>query len=126
MSEILRIAVSVATPLALLGLVAALGYFAYTRKLTHEETQLEALPPDQRATAADEYLTRYGINGKDLAPADKLTLIQDEMGKRHRRSVGYVIVAAVVFVLCFGLAVLAYVFQPSLTSVPTEKRSQGF
>ena len=68
MSEFLRIAVSVATPLALLALVVALGYLAYIRKLTHEETQLEALPPDQRATAADKYLTRYDISGKDLAP----------------------------------------------------------
>lgn len=113
MFEVLRIAASVTTPLALLGLVAALGYFAYTRRLKYEEKKLEALPPDQRAARTDEYLTRYGIDGKRLSVADKVALIKDEMEKRHRRSFGYVIVAAVVFIVCFGLAVLAYVLRSS-------------
>jgi len=115
MSEILRIAVGVATPLSLLALVATLGYFAFTRRLTLEEERLRALPPDQRAPQTDEYLTRYGIDGKDLSPSAKLSLIRDEMQSRHRRSVVYVAVASLVFVVCFAIAVFAYVSQRNPT-----------
>ncbi|MEZ6059062.1 MAG: hypothetical protein R3C19_01740 [Planctomycetaceae bacterium] len=108
MIQILQTAAGVATPLALLGLVVALCYFAYTRKLKHAESQLNALPEDQRATAIDEYLTRYGIQGKDLTRADRFQLIREEMRKRHQRSTTILIVAAAVFVMCFGLAVFAY------------------
>jgi hypothetical protein len=114
MPEILRIAVNVATPLALLGLLVALSYFAYARKFKHEEKQLANLPPDQRATAVDATLTRYGIEGKQLKVADKLRLIQSEMDQKHRRSVLYVIVAAIAFVTCFALAVVAYSKNPNV------------
>jgi hypothetical protein len=113
MSEILRIAANVGTPLALLGLVAALAYFVYTRRLKYEKEKLEALPPDERATRTDEYLTRYGIDGKNLRIEDKVALIREEMEKRHKRSFAYVIIAAVVFTVCFGLAVLAFVLRQS-------------
>jgi hypothetical protein len=109
MGEVLKVATNVATPLALLGLVAALAYFAYNRRLRHAEKQLESLPEAERARITDEYLTRYGIDGAKLRLADKLALIKDELDKRHRRSLSYVIVSAVVFVTCFGLAVFAYV-----------------
>lgn len=103
------VAVSVGTPLALLGLVAALAYFAYARQLKYQEKKLDALPPAERAARTDEYLTRYGIDGKKLAAADKLALIKDEMDKRHRRSMGFGIMAAIVFVVCFALSVAAYI-----------------
>jgi len=120
MSQILWIAVNVATPLSLLGLVAALAYFAYVRRLKYQETKLQSLPADQRATAADEYLTRYGISGQELAPADKMALIRQEMEQRHRRSFMLLVVAAIVVVLCFGLAVAAWVLNSSSSngSVP--------
>lgn len=108
MPELLKIATNVATPLALLGLVAALGYFAYARRLAHDQGRLESLPPEQRAEAADEYLTRYKIDGRDLDPADKLSLIKDEMGNRHRRLMGFMYVAAAVFVVSFVVAAIAY------------------
>jgi hypothetical protein len=109
MSQALMVAVSVGTPLALLGLVAALAYFAYARQLKYQEKKLDALPPAERAARTDEYLTRYGIDGKKLAAADKLALIKDEMDKRHRRSMGFGIMAAIVFVVCFALSVAAYI-----------------
>jgi hypothetical protein len=109
MSGILTVAVSVGTPLALLGLVVALAYFAYARQLKYQEKKLDALPPNERAARTDEYLTRYGIDGKKLPVADKLALIKDEMDKRHRRSMGFGILAAIVFVVCFALSVVAYV-----------------
>lgn len=109
MVEILKTATSVATPLAFLGLAVAFAYFAYNRRLRHNEKQLESLPEDERARITDEYLTRYGIDGKKLRLTDKLALIRDEMHKRHQRSQSYLIVSAVVFVICFGLAVFAYV-----------------
>lgn len=111
MFDALEAATRVATPLALLAFLAVLGYLAYARHLKYQEKKLEALPPDQVAIRTDEYLTRYGIDGKKLPIADKLALIKDEMDKRHRRLLGYAMLAAVVFIFCFGWAVAAYVVQ---------------
>lgn len=111
-TEILRIATGVATPLALLGLVAALGYLAYARRLRRDEATLEALPREERANAADEYLTRYGIDGRDLPAEDRLSLIKDEMQKRHQLATWYVGAAAIVFMLCFVVAVVAFMSKP--------------
>ena len=119
MGEVLKIATNVATPLALLGLVAALAFFAYNRRLKNQEKTLETLPEAERARITDEYLTRYNIDGSKLKLADKLALIRDEMHKRHQRSLSYVIVSAVVFVICFGLAVFAYVSKNSGATEPT-------
>jgi hypothetical protein len=118
MTEVLRTAVNVTTPLALLGLAAALAYFAYVRRLKHQEKQIDSLPPDQRATAIDQYLTRYGVEGRHLKSPDKLALIRTEMGQRHRRALVYVVVAAVVVVVCFALAVAAYSFHSAEAKPP--------
>ena len=107
MSEILKIAVNVTTPLSLLGLLLALAYLAYTRRLKYEEKKLEKLPLNKRATQVDEYLTRYGIDGRDLSPDAKLALIKAELESRHRRSSRYVIVATVAFVICFAIAAIS-------------------
>ena len=101
--EILRIAANVSTPIGLLGLIVALGYLAYALKIKSEKTKLQNLPPDKRAVAVDDYLTRYGIDGKQLPNADKLALIREEMGKRHRRSILYVVAATIAFVFCFAI-----------------------
>jgi hypothetical protein len=84
MLEVLPTAVSVATPLALLGFVAALAYLGYTRRQKSEIERLRLLPPEQRATAINDRLTIYGIDGGTLPPADKLGLIKDETEKRYR------------------------------------------
>jgi hypothetical protein len=109
MADFLQVAVSVGTPLSLLGLACALAYLAYARKLKSQEKQLEALPADQRAKLADDYLTRYGIDGTKLKAADKFALIKDELDKRHKRSMTFGLGAAVVFVVCFALCVVAYI-----------------
>ena len=111
MIQILQMASNVATPLAFLGLVAACIFFAYSRRLKHTEATLQSLPEDARAKALDEHLTRYGIHGKDLAPADKIALIQSEMDKRHKRSIALLYLACLVFVVCFALAVITYAFK---------------
>jgi hypothetical protein len=122
MSGVLTVAAGVATPLALLGLIAALAYFAYARRLSYQEKKLEELPADERAMRTDEYLTRYGIDGKKLKTGDKLALIRDEMEKRHRRSLGFVLIAAVVFVICFAMSVAAYVMANGREPVPAGAR----
>jgi hypothetical protein len=104
--EILRIAANVSTPIGLLGLVVAVGYLVYALRIKSEKTKLQNLPPDKRAVAVDEYLTRYGIDGKHLPNADKLALIREEMEKRHRRSILYVVAAAIAFVFCFAITVI--------------------
>lgn len=113
MAEVLRSVASVGTPLALLGLVAAFAYYAYSRRLKYEEKRLELLPADERAKRTDEYLTRYRIDGGNLRIDDKVALIREEMEKRHRRSLGYAIISAVVAVVCFGIAAAAYAFRPA-------------
>lgn len=114
MSEFLWIAVRVATPLSFLGLAAALAFLAYTKRLKFEERKLELLPSDQRGKEADEYLTRYGIKlGRDTPVAEKVALIREEMLERHARHTVYAKIAGGVAVLCFAMAVLAYVI-PSL------------
>jgi hypothetical protein len=120
MTDLLRVAVTVGTPLSLLGLVCALAYMAYARKLKFQERKLEALPADERAARTDEYLSRYGIDGKKLKAADKLALIKDELDKRHRRSMTFAMTAAVVFVLCFALCVVAYIVSNHTDPVPSK------
>lgn len=116
MSGVLRIVAGVGTPIALLGFLVALSYYAYVRRMEYEEKKLEALPPDERAARTDKYLTRYKIDGKNLRIEDKVALIREEMDKGHRRSLGYVIIAAIVFTTCFGLSALAFVIGRSHTS----------
>jgi hypothetical protein len=125
MPEILRIAVSVGTPLSLLGLLVAVVYLAYMRKLRSDETKLKSLPPDKRATQTDRYLTRYGINGRDLSPDEKLALIKDELDKRHRRSRGYVIAATIAFVICFAIAALSFSWRTETADDPNAYQSSN-
>src|ERR1044072_250420 len=106
--EILRIAVTVGTPLSLLGLLVAVIYLGYMRRLKFEETKLKNLPRGQRVIQTDQYLTRYGIDGKDLSPDDKLALIRDELDKRHTRSRVLVIAATIAFVVCFAIAAISF------------------
>jgi hypothetical protein len=112
MQEVLRIAVGVSTPLGFLGLIVALGFLAYALRIKYQENKLQALPPDQRALVADEYLTRYGIKGNDLPPAAKLALIRDELEKRHHGYFRYFIAATVAFVVCFVIAIIGPIEDP--------------
>src|SRR5262245_2673740 len=116
MKEVLAIATSVATPLALLGLVAALAFYAYQRRLRNAEKTLELLPPDQRASNIDSYLTRYGIDGKGLTREQKFQLIKDEMDRRHRQASISKVLAAAVFLVCFVVAAFAYAFHGESSS----------
>ena len=109
MTDVLRIGVAVATPLSLLGLIAALSYYFYSRHLKSEEKKLEALPLEQRARLADQRLSRYGIDGANLTRDEKTRLILEEMDKRYRFARLCTIIFAVVFVICFGLASSAFI-----------------
>ena len=71
-TDVLRLGVAVATPLSLLGLIAALSYYFYSRHLKSEEKKLEALPLEQRARLADQRLSRYGIDGANLTRDERL------------------------------------------------------
>jgi hypothetical protein len=108
-AEILRIGAAVATPLGLLGFIAALSYYFYARRLKSEEKKLEALPAEDRARATDERLSRYGIDAANLTREDKNHLILQEMEKRYRFAQLCVVVFTVAFVLCFALATAAFV-----------------
>ena len=110
MTDILRIGTSVTTPLALLGLIAALGYYFYSRHLKHEEKKLEALPPIERARVADQRLSRYGIDGSNISRNDKSRLFADEMEKQFRLARLYAFLFAIVFIICFGFALIGYIY----------------
>lgn len=118
MGEFIKIAASVTAPLSFLGLVVALGYLVYIQRLKHKEKQLENLPANTRARLVDEYLTRYGIDGKDLRPHARLALIRAELEQRHRRSLEYVRYATVAFVICFGIAAVSYLVHGSTPEDP--------
>lgn len=111
MAEVLQIVTTVGTPLALLGLIVAFVYYAYARWLKHVEKKLELLSPEDRAKAVDNYLTRYKVDAKNLTRDQKFQLIQGEMDKRYRLSRLYALVAAVVFIICFVSAALAYALR---------------
>src|SRR5262249_29294801 len=96
--------------MGLLGLIAALAYYFYARRLKYEEKKLEALPAEERARVTDERLSRYGIDAANLTREDKNRLILEEMEKRYRFARLCVVVFAVAFVLCFALASAAFVF----------------
>jgi hypothetical protein len=110
MIEVLRTGAAVATPLGLLGLVAALGYYFYSRHLRHEEKRLESLPREERARLTDGRLTRYGVDASRLTRDDKHRLILDEMDKRYRFARLCTVVFSAVFVVCFGIASAAYLY----------------
>lgn len=107
MDQVLSIASNVSTPLGLLGLLAAFGFYLYARKLKSEERLIAALPAEQRAQAVDDLLTRYGIDGTGLSPEQKYDLIRQELTERSRQKRLLTIVGAVVFVICFVVATVA-------------------
>jgi hypothetical protein len=116
MVEALRISAAVATPLGLLGLIAALSYYFYARRLRFEERRLESLPLEERARVADERLSRYGIDGSNLTREEKSRLILTEMEKRHAFARLCTLVLAVVFVICFAIASYSFVYAMQHTS----------
>jgi hypothetical protein len=95
-----------------------LAYLAYARKLKSQEQKLESLPADERAKLADDYLTRYGIDGAKLKASDKFALIKDELDKRHKRSMTFAVLGASVFVVCFAIAVVAFVISYNRVDPP--------
>jgi hypothetical protein len=113
MTDILRIGAAVTTPIGLLGLIAALGYYFYSQHLKHEEKKLEALPPAERAHIADQRLSRYGIDGSNLTRDNKNRLIFEEMEKRYKLARLYAFLLAVVFVICFGPASITFIYSVS-------------
>ena len=118
MSQVLQVAAGVATPLALLGLIAALAFYAYSRRLKHQEKSLDSLPPNERATAIDRYLSRYKLGGEDLPKADRVRLITQEMEKNYRLVRFLATLSAVVFVICFVTAVAAYAVKERSDGTP--------
>jgi len=112
MVEMLGVSGTIAAPLGLLGLAAALGYLIYCRRLKHQETVVAALPDSQRAQAVDEYLTRYNLDASNLTREQKYNLLMAEMGKRYALAQAVTLGSCGVFTLCFIVAVYAYVSQP--------------
>src|SRR4051794_32237505 len=98
MQQVLQIAVGVATPLALLGLVSALVYGAYLRRLKHREAVIGQLPEAERARAADDDLTRYGLDVRNLSAKQKIQLLSEELARRHSRARLIIVVSASVFI----------------------------
>ncbi|GEM_PF-3992851 len=123
MEKVVEIAVSVATPLALLGLLLALVFYAYLRRLRHAEKQLELLPPDKRAASVDEFLTRYNIDGGNLTREQKFELIKEEMERRYRGARIKILVAAATFAVCFGVAAVCYTIRSAGPNIRTVRVS---
>src|SRR5687767_2136932 len=104
MDKVLQIATGVGTPLALLGLMAALGFYAYSRWLKHKEKTLEQLSPEDRAKFISQDLGNYGVTLKTLSPEEQAKLVQQEMQARkeelerkHKRAMYFATVFAILF-----------------------------
>jgi hypothetical protein len=108
-TEALTIAARVATPLGLIGIAIVAVLYGYCRYLMYQERKLQSLPEEERAKSVDTWLRRLGLEIANLTRAQKFTLVQDELEKRHQRSIARIRVAAGVIVGCFGLAVFGYV-----------------
>ncbi len=111
MNEVLTVALRVATPLALLAVVAALAFYAYWRRLRREEKQLALLPAKERAASVDEFLTRYRLDAANLTRDQRFQLIQRELETRHRRAVLGMAIAGVAVMVCFVAATAAYMLR---------------
>lgn len=121
MGENLWVAGNISTSLSLAGLIAALAYYAYSRRLRSREKLAELLPPGSREKHLDDQLTRYGIDGTNLTREQKNGLISAEMDRRYRLARLYVLLGAVVFVTCFALVVIASaVGKPTPPSTPPD------
>src|SRR3954451_22253769 len=105
MSQVLQIAINVGTPLALLGLIVTLLFYARSRQLKHDERLLGLLPSDRRADQVDIWLTRYKLQVTDLPGEARERLVTTEMKNRYQLARYYTAVSAFVFVLCFLSAV---------------------
>ena len=132
MPLLLKIAASVATPIAAICFIAVIAFYAYSRWLRTERTRLrvaketiEILPPDQRAKAVDEWLTRYNLTAEGMSDEYRKDLMVREMDHRERtaerksrENQRYALIAAVVFVICFVTSVIALAVLPRGTSAP--------
>jgi hypothetical protein len=121
MFRILDIAAHVGTPLALLGLIAALVFYAYSRRLKQRVKSLELLQPADRATAVAEGLARYNIPTEKLSGPAAERLLREEMDKRYQLSRFYAAVFAVAFVVCFVAAAVAYGVANAMHRVPEDE-----
>jgi hypothetical protein len=121
MIEVLKIGAAIATPLGFLGFVAALVYYIRARQLKHKESLVEQLSQEDRAHFLDESLTRYNIDASNATREEKFQLIRDEMDKRYRLAILYTVVSAIVFIVCFALAV--YTFASTQPGNPTQRPS---
>jgi hypothetical protein len=109
MTDLLRVGATVATPLGLIGFVVAVLALLYQRQLRHQEEQLKALPPEQRAQSVDRFLSRYGLDAGNLTREQKFQLLQQELEKRFRTVQFGMVASAVTFVACVFFGVGAYV-----------------
>lgn len=110
MDQILRIATSVGTPLALIGLVSALCFYAYSRKVKRDEKQLELLPEKDRLKLLEKL---PGVTGKKISPEQQFTLLQDAAEKRYRLTRFLATISSVLFVICLITATVAYLIVNS-------------
>src|SRR5262249_37607436 len=75
MTEILKIASNVATPLAVIGLIGALARFAYSRDLKYLERRPQALPEADRASRVGSLAARYGLSAANFTGAQKYEIV---------------------------------------------------
>lgn len=118
-TDALKIGATVATPLGVIGLVSTLLLFFYYRRQKSQERQLQALPPEQRAQAVDTLLSRYKLDITNLTREQKFELLCREMDKASGQTKLFVITSALVFIVCFIIAALAYANGKSLPPTPS-------
>ena len=118
MSQVLQVAAGVATPLALLGLIAALGVLRLLWP-TEASGKVSGLAAAQRAGYRDRPIFEPVQDRRGGSPKGRSsTLITQEMEKNYRLVRFLATLSAVVFVICFVTAVAAYAVKERSDGTP--------
>jgi hypothetical protein len=112
MSEAIRIGANVATPLGLVGMVAALILFGYYHYLKHQERKLLALPESERAKRVDLWYSQIGLDISNLTREQKFEFISRELERRAAQARLLIVTLALVIVICFAIAAIAFISNP--------------
>lgn len=120
MQQVLQIVTTVGTPLALLGLLAALGFYGYSRWLKFEERRLASLPPENRTAEYEHYLKSLGMTVPESMAARE-RLIKLDMEQRYLLARQRMNLFAAVFAICFVSATIAFVIPRPGPPTPPKK-----
>jgi hypothetical protein len=113
----------ISTLIGLLAFVAAAVLVWQLNNTREKNKQLSLLPKEQRAQVVDDWLTRYGVDAKNMPEKKKFELIQEEMKRRYNLKVTYLVVLTVAAVICFAIAAWIQFQKESPKTPPADPKA---